>query len=438
LASRWWCKINAANLRCGVLAHIIADHLTTPKNNNRHSLKDQFVIKLMFTLSKTELYRKNLLFRDYSKESAEVWEDFILPNGNLQKLHTESIYYVQAVLGRRLTIVAKRKSFPTNLHFLLLMLCRYSLDNNWLKTRIKRKPAQIACINAPFFQTIEKILKRQCQQLKNIGAVSKTYREQYGTLSLIVGENRAEVVEEISLFDVIEAVPAPLTPAIQKLPVWYVPLVEHILISLNENYGLLRSCGLSPQEWGEEISIGKLRELKKLKKMADNYLKLGTKKTLYTAYQQAFLTLQQDKGKIAGFVDFLDFAHSKVGVTLLQVEFVPLFSDDEESENLCEKIVAPEYNSVEMENGLEKLLVDYARSFSPLTAYFFKQALILQRPLQGENGVLNDAGFLTLVAVYEDYVKLEPDQLADKLIQKIKVIIAKYSHFDNPTDWLTD
>jgi hypothetical protein len=172
--------------------------------------------------------------------------------------------------------------------------------------------------------------------------------------------------------------------------------------------------------------------------MADNYLKLGTKKTLYTAYQQAFLTLQQDKGKIAGFVDFLDFAHSKVGVTLLQVEFVPLFSDDEESENLCEKIVAPEYNSVEMENGLEKLLVDYARSFSPLTAYFFKQALILQRPLQGENGVLNDAGFLTLVAVYEDYVKLEPDQLADKLIQKIKVIIAKYSHFDNPTDWLTD
>jgi hypothetical protein len=45
---------------------------------------------------------------------------------------------------------------------------------------------------------------------------------------------------------------------------------------------------------------------------------------------------------------------------------------------------------------------------------------------------------LTLVAVYEDYVKLEPDQLADKLIQKIKVIIAKYSHFDNPTDWLTD
>lgn len=427
------------------LSHIIADYLTNPNlGDKRHPLTDRIAAKLILILSESKRYRDELLFRDYSLTADELWQDYILL-GNSKKVHIESINYLQNVLSKRLTIVAKHKSLPTNLHILLLKLCHYSTDNNWLETKIERSNTeQIARINAPFFQVIEKILKRQCQKLKQMGAVSKTYREEYGVLYLTAGENRAEVVEEISLFDVLDAVPVPLKPTIKEKPTWYIPLVEHILISLNENYGLLRSCGLPPQEWNEEhLSIGKLRELKNLKKAADSYLKTGEKKNVYSAYREAFSDLQRKKDEIAGFKDFSDFAGSEVGAAMLKTDFVSLFPEDEGDENLLEKIVSLENggssvfseekhdkslleNNIELKEEAENFLIEHVDKFTPLSAYFFKQVVILQRPLDGEDGVLNDAEFQYWLATDQTYANLDSDKLISKLIQKITLLIEKY------------
>ncbi|NOT85627.1 MAG: hypothetical protein HOP02_12810 [Methylococcaceae bacterium] len=313
------------------LSRIMADYLTNSDvGDKRHPLKDRLAVKIMLTLSEVKLYREDLLFRDYKLDHDELWIDYVLPDGKLQRLHTESIFYVQAVLGKRLMLVSKRKSLPTNLHFLLLMLCRYSLDNNWLNTRIKRKHEPASDINAAFFNPLAKLLKRQCQRLKTVSAVSATYRERYGVLYLQVGQNRAEMPEEISLFDVLEAVPIPLNAALKQQPVWYAPLLERILLSLNEGYGLLRACGLPPQIFGDDLSIGRLRELRHLKKAAEAYLKKGDIQSREAAYSQAFAALvarkksapEQNKvTKWAGFEDFKGFAGSEVGAKLLQTQF---------------------------------------------------------------------------------------------------------------------
>ncbi len=366
------------------LSRILTDYLIDSNGGHRHPVKDRLAIKLMLTLSEKSLYRQELLFRDYSEEQAELWMDYLLPDGNRQKLHTESIFYVEAVLGKRLAIVSKRKSLPTNLHILLLMLCRYSVDKRWLRTWIKRKHEITALINEPFFDRVMNELKRQASNLKNMSAVSKTYRERYGVLYLIVGSNRAEVPEEMSLFDVVTTVPTPLSQTIQKPPVWYPALVERILLSLNESYSLLRSCGLPPQEFWDVLSVGKLRELKSLKKLADGYLKTGVTLTLYDAYELAFVDWQKKqtayskssvdpdkKIKIAGFEDFFDFAGSAIGAKLLQTRFVSLYTENEESQGFSEITAVIENSSAELEYALGSLMVDAAKSFTPVTAYFF-------------------------------------------------------------------
>ena len=92
------------------------------------------------------------------------------------------------------------------------MFFRYSEDDNWLRTRIKRKK-NATCINDLYFKKTENILKRQCNQLKDMGTVSKTYREKYGIFHFISGNNSTELVEKISFFDVVEAIPTPLKRA---------------------------------------------------------------------------------------------------------------------------------------------------------------------------------------------------------------------------------
>lgn len=411
------------------LSTIIADYLSNPELlNQRIPLTDRLAIKLMFTLNKN-FYRRELLFRDYSKLNTDLLIEYVQPDGNTKELHTESIFYTQAILGRRLTIVAKQKSLPTNLHILLLMLCRYSVDNNWLTTRIKRRK-KTPYADELFFKKTAKILNRQCKQLKTMSAVSTTYRKKYGAFHLSVGENSSELIEEISLFDLIEAVPKPLKTTIKQLPVWYRPLVENILSSLNGEYGLLRSCGLAPQDWLGELSIGNLRDLKKLKKITDNALKIGEQKELYFAYQQAFLEILGKKEsktpKVAGFKSFSGFSDSKIGMTLLK-----FLNNNIENQDFFESPSSTENDAVDLEMGLKTLLVDYADIFTPLTAYFFEQALILQRPLYGNDGMFNDTLFRNLVAQDKKYSGLEDKKLATKLSQKIQMIIEKHTDINH-------
>jgi hypothetical protein len=415
------------------LGTILADYLSNPSLlNQRIPLKDRLTVKVMLSLNKN-FYRRELLFRDYSQTPSDLLLDYVMPNGHLEKLHIESIYYTEEILSRRLTIVSKQKSLPSNLHMLLLMLCRYNVDNHWLNTRIKRRFSE-SRFQEEFFEKTAVISEKQCQALKDVGAVSKTYRKKYGILHLISGKNSVELIEAISLFDLLEVLPSPLKREIKSPPRWFIPLVERILSSLNENYGLLRSCGLPPQKWQGELSIGKLRDLKLLKRTADHHLKTGEQQELSLAYQQAFTEIQTLKtkkvlkqAKIAGFYDFLEFSQSKVGVTLLKTEFSSFDEACQDNHNFSDTLAASEHQSSEMDNALKTLLENYSHDFNPLTAYFFEHVLILQRPLYSEKGLFNDIQFRRLIAADANYSTLEDEKLTDKIIQKIKVIMQKHA-----------
>ncbi len=429
------------------LGGILADYLSNPElEDKRIPLKDRLAIKLMLTLNK-KIYRDKLLFRDFSQKPSDLLEDYMIPDGSTKKLHIEAIYYTQDVLAKRLTIVSKHKSLPNNLHLLLLMLFRCSEDDNWLRTRIKRKKTS-TCINDLYFKRTANKLKRQCKQLQKVGAVSKNYREKYGMFHFISGNNSAELVEEISLFDVIEAVPTPLKKSITKFPLitnetkkqhWYFRLLEHILLSLNEKYALLRSCGLPPFYWHESgLSVSKLRALKQLKKMADLHQINGQQKDNYSAYQQAFLTMQNEKNKVAGFEGFIAFSHSAVGKALLKQDTVSFDGENEENYSVAETYSENKNNSTEMEAALKKLLSDYSGSFSEVTAYFFEQVLVLQRPLYSENGIFKDAEFCKAVKADEAFSNLEGEKLVNKIIRKTQSIIKKHITIEDAKKWLDE
>ncbi len=314
------------------------------------------------------------------------------------------------------------------------MLFRYSEDEKWRRTRIKRKKTK-SCINDLYFKKTANVLKRQCLQLKEMGMVSKTYREKYGIFHFISGNNSTELVEEISLFDVIEVIPTPLIKSLTESPAWYIPLLERVLVSLNENYSLLRSCGLPPHQWQGELSIGKLRALKQLKKTADSYLMTGEEKDIYSAYQQAFISMANEKTKIAGFEDFTEFSHSVVGRTLLKIDII---SFDDENNNLTDTYAENENNSIEMETALKQLLIDHADSFTTVTAYFFEQVLVCQRPLYSENGVFNDLQFSKALKTDDAYSNLKGEKLADKLIRITQRIIKKHIDVEEAKVWLDD
>lgn len=427
------------------LSHILAEYLSNPDlGNKRHPLKDRLAVKLMLTLSQTKLYREELLYRDYNQQH-EVWVDFVLPGGGIQKLHTESIFYVEAVLGKRLQLVAKHKSFPTNLHFLLMMLCRYSVEVQWLRTWVKRKRDCTAETHDIFFGRAAKILQSQTRSVTQESAITKNLRERFGDLYLSVGHNRAAILAEMTLFQVVEAVPTQLNPAIKALPAWYPALLERILLSLNESYGLLRSCGLPPQEFWDEMSIGNLRELKKLKALAEKYLQSGAKKNRYDAYEQAFTdilngkntanaqdqTAKDKQGKVAGFENFLEFAGSKVGVCMLRI--FPESLDTEDGEDPKPEPTASSENlSEESKQRLKDFLQVYDACFTPAVRYYYEQSLIENRPPNGPDSFLQDAECIRLVAAEKKYASLDNEQLQTQLFQAMVAILKK----KNFQDWL--
>ncbi|MCK5924424.1 MAG: hypothetical protein KAG10_00870, partial [Methylococcales bacterium] len=122
----------------------------------------------------------------------------------------------------------------------------------------------------------------------------------------------------------------------------------------------------------------------------------------------------------------MEFSQSKVGTTLLKTEFNSFEDSGKDSHGFADTLAAEEECSSEMDSALKNLLTDYTDSFTPLTAYFFEQVLILQRPLYGDKGLFNDLQFRRLVAADEVYSKMEEEKLVDKIIQKIKLIMQKH------------
>ncbi|NOT84621.1 MAG: hypothetical protein HOP02_07560 [Methylococcaceae bacterium] len=90
-------------------------------------------------------------------------------------------------------------------------------------------------------------------------------------------------------------------------------------------------------------------------------------------------------------------------------------SDGDDSPDYTETLSNPEFSSEDLKDSLAHFLTENAHSFTPMTQYFFTQAVIEQRPLYGANGLLIDEAFLGLVAADKSYADLDPDKLVAKL-----------------------
>lgn len=420
------------------LSRILTDYLCRPELNlDRHSLAERVYIKLLLTLSQSKLYHSQLLFRDFGLEHAATQEAFTF-NGRTLLVHSECKFYLETLLSKPLAIIAKHKSLPTNLHMLLLMLCRNHIHPVWRHTRIKRRQTTLGHLPEAFFRPCADRLKQLIQNTKQLGEVDKHYQQRYGKLYLIVGQNQAEIPGAMSLFNVLGALPLPLNPSLhERAPHWYLALIERILLALNEEYGLLRSCGLAPQEFLGKLSIGRLRSLKSLK---DNAEVLITEQRLAhsDAYARAFKQLyaQQNDGaegkkhKFAGYEDFDAFAGSEVGMRMLRIALISLTVEDESSAEFDPPAVLAA-NHPELQVQMASLLTRFPQSFNPVTAYFFNATIVLQLPIYGQDGVLVDSQFQTLLAKDKTYAQLTQEQAVERLIRKIKNIIAQQQTDDD-------
>ena len=422
-------------------SHILAEYVCrTDLNLQRHSLAERVYIKLLLTLSQSQLYQSQLIFRDFALGHAATQEAFSF-NGRTLLVHSECKFYLETLLSKPLSIVAKHKSLPTNLHMLMLMLCRYHINPAWRYTRIKRKHTTLGHLSEAFFRPCADLLKQLIHNTKQMGEVDKHYQQRYGKLYLIVGHNHAELPGAMSFFNVLTVLPLPLHPDLQqRSPSWYPALLERILLALNEEYGLLRSCGLAPQEFIGQLSIGRLRALKALKERAEalTQQRLIPHSDAYAlAFRQLFVQQHDEqagkKHKFAGFEDFDAFAGSEVGARMLRLALLSLTSADQDNADF-DFPAEPEADHAELQLQMASLLKRYPQSFTPVTAYFFTASIVLQQPLYGHDGVLEDPQFQALIAHDKTYALLAKDQLVERLIRKIKSIIAQHQDDDDDQD----
>jgi hypothetical protein len=271
--------MNTPNQPSSILFHlsreiggIINDYLTEPAPNY-----EKLWLEILLTLNKP-YYRQHLLFTDYYNQNSLY--EFSYQG---KKIHAEANFYLIEVLGRTLTLANGIKQNPTNMHALLIAYCALTQDQRWHSSTIVRDAHTTENIG-DFFTATAKKLSQQCQKLgDNYSKIAKSRRLEFGAYWFKVENYAAQVAEELNLFQVIETIPTPLNNG-QERPL----LLLKVLENLNEKYGLLRSCGLPPQQWllNPKPSIADLEELKQLHKAADILLKQGESKP--QAYQRAF------------------------------------------------------------------------------------------------------------------------------------------------------
>ena len=233
--------------------------------------RDRLHLAILLTLSR-RVYVESLLYRDYRVDRDSQWYSWSLPDGSEERIHEQGIVYLHKVLARRPKLARRLRDEPGNMHFLFCFLCRYGpAAYGWRTVALRRDKRLAASGEAPDF--VGHLALELAAQRERLGAGygedSARRRAEYGPIWLIRGDCTAELPEEMSFFDVVEAVPVPLDgefvedAEVQRILV-------RVLDALNERYMLLRACGLDPELWHDrdEPSIARLREMKQLSKPA--------------------------------------------------------------------------------------------------------------------------------------------------------------------------
>lgn len=406
--------------------------------------RDGYYLAILMTLSK-RLYTDQLLYRDFRIGGDQQWHHYTLPGNKSAKVHEQSIVYLHQVLMRRLKLAKRLKHQPGNMHLLLAQLARSgTAGGSWAHVEIRRDASlEVNEEASDFRETLASALSAQRDALgDDFGEEARRRREEYGPLWLIRSPHAAEMPEEMSWFDVVDAAPVPLATSFTS-NVDTQRLVVRVLDSLNERYTLLRSCGLDPERWHERDtpSIAKLRDLKRLRSRAEDYLRQSIDDEAVSAYRRAFNDTAGDSGELAGFNSFDDFATSEVGMAILRYPMQSLDDalggDDEEDDRSRHDLLADD-QAVDAEESLarreaagdwvSRLISDRPGWFDPITRYFFEQVLGRGRPLypeEADEGVLFDPDFLALVANDAELAGLDDEALAAALYRRAQKLIKR-------------
>jgi hypothetical protein len=406
--------------------------------------RDRLHLAVLLTLSR-RIYVDQLLYRDYRLDRNTQWYNWSLPDGSEARVHEQGIVYLHKVLARRPKLARRLRDEPGNMHLLLGLLCRYGpAQFGWRQATVRRDARLVASGEAADFvgHLALELAAQRARLADDYSDDSKRRRSEYGPIWLIRGDCTAEVPEEMSLFDVVEATPVPLEQAFVEDTELQRMLVR-VLDALNERYMLLRACGLDPEVWHDrdEPSIARLRDMKQLRKPAEELMRLGIEDDTLHAYRRVFDELKGKDKQFAGFSSFDEFAISEQGQLMLRYASLsldePLATDDEgEDWALHETLADPEAEDVE-ESVTRKLaagqwaqlLIDeQPELFDALMRYFFLEVIGEGRPIHGgpgDPGVLRDHEFRALVESYPELTILDEGELAEQLCQRAEAIIKR-------------
>lgn len=347
---------------------ILRDTLSDPTVDLLRNQDDVDILEFrILALLSQPLYVKHLLWRDYKQSSAEKWCLLKTARGEKLRIHDEAINYFYKVLRRRLRLAQNLKERLPSMHQLLQAGCRLGpAEPGWPNATIQRDPGlSPRHPDAASFQRTIEALERQCrewareqanQEADADASIVARRRAEFGPLWLIVADCVAEIIAELALFhDVLRTLPAPLSAEFaedEKFQKYFQTVVQ----SLNERYGLLRSCGLDPQRWfdSEALSVNVLEDIKKLRSSVAEYLKKQPDEERYSAYQTGFNTLKGQGTRFAGCKTFSEFVETEVGAVLVWSGYGPLPPDSPagggKSENGDESGDAPHFDPAEVED----------------------------------------------------------------------------------------
>ncbi len=405
--------------------------------------RDRLHLAILLTLSR-RVYVEQLLYRDYRVDRDSQWYNWNLPDGSSARIHEQGIVYLHKVLARRPKLARRLKHEPGNMQLLLGLLCRHGpAEHGWAAAEVRRDHTLEASGEAPdFLNPVALELAAQRARLgDDYSEDSKRRRGEYGPIWLIRGDSCAEVPEEMALFEVIEASPLPLAVAFAEDAEVQLMLVR-VLDSLNERYMLLRACGLDPELWHDrdEPSIARLREMKQLRRPAEELMRLGIEDDNIDAYRRAFHQLKGSASQFAGCTSFDEFATTEHGMGMLRYASLslddPIGSDDGDEWARHETLADPDAPDVEETVTRRRAAGQWARMliddrpdwFDPLMACFFTEVIGNERPIHGDSGdrgVLRDAEFQRLIGSYPELTVLDEAELAEQLCQRAEAIIKR-------------
>jgi hypothetical protein len=403
--------------------------------------RDRLHLAILLTLSR-RVYVTNLLYRDFRLDRDSQWYSWTLADGSEARVHEQGIVYLHKVLARRPRLARRLRHEPGNMHLLFGLLCRYGPpQHGWAAAVVRRESALAALGDDPDFvaQVALELASQRARLGDDYGEDSRRRRAEYGPLWLIRGGCSAEMPEEMSLFDVTEAAPVPLQPAF-ALDHELQRMLARVLDSLNERYMLLRACGLDSETWHDrdEPSIARLREMKQLRKPAEELLRLGIEEDNLVAYRRVFDQLKGKAKLFAGSPSFDHFAATEHGMAMLR--YASLSLDDpiagaEDGEEVARHELIADPASDPGEEVMERqqasawirmLIDDQPDLFDEVMMYFFTEVIGRGRSIHGvpgDPGVLRDPEMQRLIAADPALAILDAGELAQELYGRAEAII---------------